>query len=217
MMTGMIGELGGFIHRYVPAKGEGVTTTLLLLHGTGGSETDMLSLAMELLPEAAMLSARGKVLEGGNRRFFRRVAEGVFDLEDLKFRTYELANFVTTACEAYHLDPTGVVAVGYSNGANIAAGLLLLRPEVLEGAVLFRPMTPLVPKDLPDLSGVPVLISAGLHDPLVSREESGRLADLLTRATADVGLRWLPAGHELSQEDVDLAREWLREKKGVLG
>src|SRR5687767_12070839 len=146
-----------FVHQFLPAKAEGAPT-LLLLHGTGGDEHDLLDLGRALNPRAALLSPRGQVLENGMPRFFRRLAEGVFDLDDLRQRTHNLAAFVAHASEAYQFDPQRVIAVGYSNGANIAASALLLHPQVLAGAVLFHAMVPLVPKELPDLRGVPVFM-----------------------------------------------------------
>jgi phospholipase/carboxylesterase len=195
-----------FIHEFVAGKSN---RTLLLLHGTGGSERDLIPLGRELDPEASLLSPRGKVLENGMPRFFRRLAEGVFDLEDLQKRSHELADFVTSAAQHYKIDSKRVVAVGYSNGANIAASMLLLRPEILSGAILFRAMVPLVPETMPDLSAARVLISEGDHDPIVSAAEAGRLAGLFRNAGADVTIRFFPSGHELTGEDVDLAREWL--------
>src|SRR5207248_4811142 len=147
-----------FIHEFVAGSSP---RTLLLLHGTGGSERDLIPLGRELDPSASLLSPRGKVLENGMPRFFRRLAEGVFDLDDLKTRTQELAEFVAAAARHYEFDADEVVAVGYSNGANIAASILLLRPKVLRAAVLFRAMVPLLPKDLPDLSPVRVWVGAG--------------------------------------------------------
>src|SRR5438093_4095070 len=132
-----------FIHQLVPGNSK---RTLLLLHGTGGNERDLIPLGHDLDPNASLLSPRGKVLENGMPRFFRRLAEGVFDLEDLQKRTHELADFVVSAAEHYKIDIKHIVAVGYSNGANIAASILLLRPEVLSAAVLFRAMVPLVPE-----------------------------------------------------------------------
>src|ERR1700736_7069237 len=144
-----------FIHEFVPGGSE---RTLLLLHGTGGNERDLIPLGRELDPSASLLSPRGKVLENGMPRFFRRLAEGVFDLEDLKKRTHELADFVIAAAQFYKIDMKNIVAVGYSNGANIAASMLLLRPEVLSAAILFRAMVPLVPETQPNLSSVHVWI-----------------------------------------------------------
>ncbi len=149
-----------FIHHFAPGTSG---RTLLLLHGTGGTEMDMVPLGERLDPAAALLSPRGKSPENGMPRFFRRLAEGVFDEQDLIFRTHELAGFVEGAARTYNFDPRRVVAVGYSNGANIAGALLLLRPGILAGAALLRPMVPLVPAELPKLDGVPVLISAGMR------------------------------------------------------
>jgi len=184
--------------------------TLLLLHGTGGSEHDLLPLAEELMPGAGVLSPRGKVLERGMPRFFRRLAEGVFDLDDLRQRTAELADFVAQASGRYHFDPTRVVAVGFSNGANIAGSLLLLAPGVLGGAVLFRAMVPIVPDPLPTIPRTPVLISNGRVDPLVPVAETERLAALLRSAGAEVTLEWHQAGHQLVPDDVAKARAWMQ-------
>ena len=197
-----------FIHEFVSGKSN---RTLLLLHGTGGNERDLIPLGHELDPDASLLSPRGKVLENGMPRFFRRLSEGVFDLEDLEKRTHELADFVTSAAQNYKIDTKRIVAVGYSNGANIAASMLLLRPEILSAAILFRAMVPLIPETTPDLSATRVLISEGDHDPIVSAAEAGRLAGLLRGAGADVTIRFFQSGHELSANDADLAREWLND------
>src|SRR5437762_1308737 len=184
-----------FIHEFVHGISNG---TLLLLHGTGGNERDLIPLGRELDPNAALLSPRGKVLENGMPRFFRRLAEGVFDLEDLKFRTNELADFVTAAGEHFGFSSDNVVAVGYSNGANIAASMLLLRPEILGAAILFRAMVPLVPDKLPELSSVHVWIGAGDQDPIIPPSEAQRLVELLRRAGAEVTIRFFNAGHGLT-------------------
>jgi predicted esterase/catechol 2,3-dioxygenase-like lactoylglutathione lyase family enzyme len=197
-----------FEHQFVPARAEGAPT-LLLLHGTGGNEYDLLDLGRALYPGAALLSPRGQVLENGMPRFFRRLAEGVFDLDDLRRRTHDLAEFVAAAAEAYQIDPRRVIAAGYSNGANIAASLLLLRPETLAGAVLFHAMVPLVPEQLPDLSGVPVFMAAGRTDPMIPAPQTERLAQLLREAGADVELQWQPGGHTLAQAEVQAAKTWL--------
>jgi predicted esterase len=199
-----------FIHEFVPGKSE---RTLFLLHGTGGNERDLISLGRELDPNAALLSPRGKVLENGMPRFFRRLAEGVFDLEDLKSRTHELADFLAAAAQHYGFAIDNVVAVGYSNGANIAASMLLLRPEILSAAILFRAMVPLVPETQPNLSAGRVWIGAGAHDPIIPTAETKRLAELLRGAGADVTVRYFQAGHELTQADVEAAQEWLRKLK----
>jgi predicted esterase len=195
-----------FIHEFVPGNSG---RTLLLLHGTGGNERDLIQLGRELDPRAALLSPRGKVLENGMPRFFRRLAEGVFDLEDLKIRTNELADFVRAAAQHYGFVSDNIVAVGYSNGANIAASLLLLRPEILSAAILFRAMVPLVPDKQPKLSSMRVWIGAGRDDPIIPTSETKRLAELLRKAGADVTIRHFPAGHGLTMADVEAARDWL--------
>jgi phospholipase/carboxylesterase len=195
-----------FIHEFVPGTSD---RTLLLLHGTGGNEHDLIPLGRELDSNAALLSPRGKVLENGMPRFFRRLAEGVFDIEDLKQRTNELAEFIAAAAQHYKLAADQVVAVGYSNGANIAASTLLLRPEILHAAILFRAMVPLVPENLPNLRSVRVWISAGDQDPIIPVSEAQRLVELLRRAGADVTIRFANATHGLTDADVKAARHWL--------
>ena len=197
-----------FIHAFVPGTSN---RTLLLLHGTGGNERDLIALGRELDPNAALLSPRGKVLENGMPRFFRRLAEGVFDLEDLKYRANELADFVAAAGEHYGFTSDNVVAVGYSNGANIAASMLLLRPEILGAAILFRAMVPLVPDKLPDLSSVCVWIGAGNQDPIIAPSETQRLVSLLRSAKADVTIRFFDAGHGLTNDEIDTAGRWLKD------
>jgi predicted esterase len=202
----------GFTHRYVPSldKGDKAGLTLLLLHGTGGNEDDLLTLGHELDSSAGLLSPRGKILEGGRiPRFFRRLAEGVFDIEDLKFRTHELAGFVDEASRIYGFDARKVIAVGYSNGANIAASILFLKPQTLSSAILFRAMVPLVPDNLPDLSDKRIFMSSGLRDPIATRQEAETLSGLLKQARAVVDLQWQNSGHELTQDDVHAAKQWL--------
>jgi len=198
----------GFVHVFEPATQPGAPT-LLLLHGTGGNEHDLIPLGRLIDPTAALLSPRGKVLERGMPRFFRRLSEGVFDEEDLKLRTAELAGFVAAAATRFGFDPGSIIAVGFSNGANIAASLLLLAPGLLAGAVLFRAMVPLVPNPLPSLAGTSVLLSNGRLDTLIQPAETDRLAALLRSAGVDLTLVWQPGGHQLAQGDVDGAREWL--------
>jgi phospholipase/carboxylesterase len=195
-----------FVHEFVPGSSK---RTLLLLHGTGGNERDLIPLGREIDPTAAFLSPRGKVLENGMPRFFRRLAEGIFDEEDLKRRTHELADFVGAAAKHYEFAADQVVAVGYSNGANIAASLLLLRPETLRAAILFRAMVPLVPGKLPDLSLLRVWIGAGTHDPIIPTSETQRLVELLRGAGADVTIRFFDAGHNLTNDEIEIARDWL--------
>jgi predicted esterase len=198
-----------FLHEFVPAAVPNAST-LLLLHGTGGTERDLLGLGRRLAPQAALLSPRGQIVEQGMARFFRRLAEGVFDTEDLIARTHQLADFVAEAGTAYGFDPSRVIAVGFSNGANIAASLLLLHPNVLAGAILFAPMVPLEPQSLLSLSGVPVFLGAGRQDPLVPVENAERLAQILRDAGASVTLHWHPGGHALTPDTVSAAATWLK-------
>ena len=202
----------GFIHKFIPSEGRNDqnSLTLLLLHGTGGDETDLIPIARMLdITNASILSPRGKVIENGMPRYFRRLSEGIFDIEDLKFRTNELAEFVQNASKTYALNLNRIVAIGYSNGANIAASVLLLRPEILSNAILFRPMIPLVPNTLPKLSSKRVLISAGSHDPIVDSYQTKDLFDLLEKVGAKVSIQWQNSGHELTQRDIVAARKWL--------
>jgi phospholipase/carboxylesterase/glyoxalase family protein len=197
-----------FIHVYEPpSAADG--TILLLLHGTGGNEQDLLSLAEVLAPEAGVLSPRGKVLERGMPRFFRRLAEGVFDIDDLKFRTGELADFLLASATRYRFDVRQLIAVGFSNGANIAGSTLLLRPDALTAGILFRAMVPLVPEPRPALTGSRVLVSNGTQDPLVTAAETERLVTLFRDSGAAADLVWQDAGHQLAQGDVTAARQWL--------
>jgi phospholipase/carboxylesterase len=198
----------GFVHRYVPGEDES-GPTLLLLHGTGGNEEDLVPLGETLAPGAAFLSPRGKVSEYGAPRFFRRLAEGVFDHEDLLFRTHELAEFVQAAAKEYGFDASKVVAAGYSNGANVAASTILLHPGLLRGAILFRAMVPFEPDVTPNLSGMPIFLAAGRMDRMIPPDNTQRLADILLEAGADVDLRWRDTGHPLTYEDVAEAKAWL--------
>jgi phospholipase/carboxylesterase len=193
-------------HRFVPADDPSLPP-LLLLHGTGGSEDDLLPLGRAVSPGAALLSPRGAVLENGMPRFFRRLAEGVFDEEDLRRRTDELAAFVTAARARYGIGAP--VALGFSNGANIAAALLLRHPGLLRDAVLLRAMVPFADPPAGDLAGTPVLMLSGAADPIIPAANSATLATKLLEAGAAVTHRVLPLGHGLSQMDVNLARDWI--------
>jgi phospholipase/carboxylesterase len=198
-----------FTYRYEPATAAGLPT-VLALHGTGGDEHDLIPIVQVIAPGAAVISPRGNVLEQGMPRFFRRLAEGVFDEEDLARRTIDLGDFLVAAARHHGLDPARIAAVGYSNGANIAASLLLARPVALAGAVLLRPMVPFEPARVPDLSGRRILISAGERDPIIPRPLTARLAQLLTAGGAEVATRWYPGGHALSQREIADAAEWFR-------
>lgn len=200
------GDLG-FVHRFEPGSGR---DTLLVLHGTGGDENDLIPLARSLAPDAALLSPRGQVLEQGMPRFFRRLAMGVFDEADLLQRTADLGRFVRAAAAHYRFDPARVLALGYSNGANIAAALLLMDGTALAGAALLRAILPLEPPSLPDLTGKPVLMAAGRNDPYAPVARVEKLAALLTRAGAKVQLDWSDGGHGLEPGELDAVASWLR-------
>jgi phospholipase/carboxylesterase len=194
-----------FIHRFEP--GTSTAAPLLLLHGTGGNEDDLLPLGKALAPDRALLSPRGKVLENGMPRFFRRLAEGVFDEQDVIKRAHELADFIVEAGKAYKLAKP--IAVGFSNGANVAAAILLLRPEALSGAVLLRAMVPLAKPPQAELAQKPVLIISGASDPIIPASNAKLLATMLKNAHADVRHEILPTGHNLTQNDVTIATKWL--------
>jgi len=216
-----------FKHRFVPSpylkqqhttsnfnqkqkiKDNNDSLTFILLHGTGGNEDDLIPVGQMLSSSASLLSPRGKVLENGMPRFFKRLAEGVFDMEDLKFRTKELADFVKDASKEYSFNLNKTIAVGFSNGANIAASLLLSYPEILKGAILFRAMVPFIPENMPDLSSKKVLLSAGKFDPIVSKSQIEGLLNILQKSGADVTLKWQQSGHNLTQKDIFDAKEWL--------
>ena len=198
-----------FVHVFVPATDAAERRTILLLHGTGGNERDLLQLGGMIAPGAALLGVRGQVLENGMPRFFRRLAEGVFDEADVIRRAGDLAAFVTDAAAVHGFDASSVVALGYSNGANIAAAMLLLHPTVLSGAMLLRAMVPLEPAERPALSGVRVLLSEGAFDPIIPPDNGSRLGAMLTEAGATVQLHWEQAAHGLTQGDVTVAQHWL--------
>ncbi len=200
-----------FVHRFVPAQTPDAPT-LLLLHGTGGDENDLLPVGRMLDERAALLSPRGKVLEYGMPRFFRRLAEGVFDHEDLMNRTQEIAGFVERAVDEYGIDQRRLFAVGFSNGANIAASLLLTYPRLLAGAILLRAMVPFEPDRAPDLSEIPVYLAAGRSDQMVPPENTERLAQVLREAGADVTLDWQPGGHGIGPDEIQAARNWFADR-----
>ncbi len=183
---------------------------LLLLHGTGGNERDLLPLAELIAPSASVLGVRGNVSENGMPRFFRRLAEGVFDEPDLIARTHELNEFLDAAATEYQFDRRNIVAVGYSNGANIAASLLFHDKQSLHGAILHHAMVPLRSIDLPDLTGVPVFMASGTNDPIVPRAESEELGSLLSGAGATVELHWENNGHQLTASEVHAAAAWFK-------
>ncbi|RHW30912.1 alpha/beta hydrolase [Lysinibacillus yapensis] len=181
---------------------------LLLLHGTGGDENGLLPLAEIVDPEASVLSVRGNVLENGMPRFFRRLAEGVFDEEDLVFRTNELNQFLEDAAKEYKFNRQNIVAIGYSNGANIAASLLFHYKDALKGAILHHPMVPRRGIELPDLKEAKVFIAAGTNDPICPQQESVELRELLEDAGASVEILWENHGHQLTMTEVQAAKQW---------
>lgn len=205
-----------YVHRWEPAAEAG-QPTLLLLHGTGGDENDLVPLARLIAPAASLLSVRGNVREQGMPRFFRRLREGVFDLEDLARRTVELSDFVGAASARYGFPLEELYALGFSNGANIAASLLLSRPQALAGGILIRAMVPFEPQGPADLRGKGVLLSQGREDPLIPTASAERLADLLRHGGAEVELAWQPVGHALSRGDVTAAHRWLAARASASG
>ncbi len=199
----------GFIHRFIPAEAED-KTPLLLLHGTGGNESDLIPVGLQLSPGAALLSPRGKILENGMPRFFKRRAEGVFDVDDLNARTEELGDFLDAARKHYGIAKP--MAVGFSNGANVAWSLMLARPDALAGAILLRGMLPFDPPQQPALNGVPVLIINGSMDPIVPPETHEHLAATLRDRGADVRYEILPASHQLTRQDLAIVTDWLKHR-----
>jgi phospholipase/carboxylesterase len=199
----------GFIHRFVPARDSASGETLLVLHGTGGDENDLIGIGQAVAPGAAILSPRGNVLENGAPRFFRRLSEGVFDPKEVRARADELARFVRSAIFAYRLDAERIFALGYSNGANIASTVMLTEPGILQGSILLRPMLVYEPTEQNDLSGSAVFISAGRMDPIVPTTSVDRLASFFEAAHAEVTLKWQLAGHSLLPSEVREAAEWL--------
>jgi phospholipase/carboxylesterase len=203
----MTGDLG-FIHRFRPAA-PGVRDTLLVLHGTGGNEDDLIGIAQTVAPGAAIISPRGKVLEAGAPRFFRRLAEGVFDPAEVRSRGEELAGFIRAAVTRYELDSEHIIALGYSNGANIASTVMLIDPDVIHAAVLLRPMLVFEPEERTDLAGKGVLLSAGRVDRIVPVESVEKLVHLLEDRGAEVTLKWQLGGHNLVPSELKEAAEWL--------
>jgi phospholipase/carboxylesterase/glyoxalase family protein len=199
----------GFIHRFVPSDEPESADTLVVLHGTGGDENDLIGIGQAVAPGAAILSPRGNVLENGAPRFFRRLSEGVFDPKEVHSRAEELARFIRAATITYRLAPTRIFALGYSNGANVASTVMLVEPDVFRGAVLLRPMLVYEPGERSDLSGSAVFISSGRMDPIVPADSVERLAQLLETAGADVTLKWQLTGHNLTPSEVRDAADWL--------
>lgn len=205
--------MGGLEVKHIFQKGNDTSKpTLLILHGTGGNELDMLPIAGMIDNDASVLSVRGNVLENGMPRFFRRIAEGVFDEEDLVYRTQELNEFLDKAAKEYEFDRNNIVAIGYSNGANIAASLLFHYEDALKGAILHHPMVPRRGIELPNLTGKSVFIAAGTNDPICPAQESEELKSLLEDAQANVEIHWENYGHQLTRTEIEAARDWYEDK-----
>ena len=199
----------GFIHRFVPAEDKTSAETLVVLHGTGGDENDLIGIGQAVAPGAAMLSPRGNVLENGAPRFFKRLAEGVFDREEVRSRAEELSRFIRAAISKYGFNPERVFALGYSNGANVASTVMFIEPGLFRGAIMFRPMVVFEPDEHPDLSGAGIFISAGRLDPIVPTKSVERLAELFEASRAEVTLKWQQAGHNLLPSEARDAADWL--------
>lgn len=195
-----------FKHKWLPGTGG---KTLLLLHGTGGDENDLIPLGQTLDPTANLLSPRGRIDEHGANRFFRRIREGVFDQENMRQETEALAAFLKAAAKEYGFDPEQVYAVGFSNGANIGASLMFRHPELLRGGFLMRAMVPFEPETAPSLMGIRVLIASGESDPIVSRDQAEGLATIFVQGGADVEHLWVPVGHNLTRQELEHAKAWL--------
>ncbi|HVS60004.1 MAG TPA: alpha/beta hydrolase [Gemmatimonadaceae bacterium] len=204
----MTGDLG-FIHRFVPAEDKTSAEMLVVLHGTGGDENDLIGIGQAIAPGAAILSPRGNVLENGAPRFFKRLAEGVFDPKEVRSRGEELACFIRAAISKYALNPARIFALGYSNGANVASTVMFIEPGLLQGAILFRPMLVFEPDERPNLSGAGVFVSAGRMDPIVPVKSVERLVELFEASRAEVTLKWQLAGHNLLPSEVREAADWL--------
>jgi len=201
----------GFTHLYKPSSEPLGKKTILLLHRTGGDEESLLPVADFLMPQSSVLSPRGRVLENGMPRFFKRHSEGVFDMEDLRIGTRELAGFIKNSLVEYGIETDDLIAVGYSNGANIASSVIFSYPGLLKTAALFHPMIPFIPKTSPDLSGTRVLITAGRNDPIVAVEETEKLASLYRDYSAAVDLFWHNSGHSLTRGELEAAKSFLSE------
>ncbi len=199
----------GFVHRFLPPRGAASADTLLVLHGTGGDENDLISLGQTVAPGAAILSPRGNVLENGAPRFFKRLAEGVFDPKEVRARAEELARFIRASVSRYALDPERIFALGYSNGANVASTVMFIDPGLMKGTIFLRPMVVFEPEKLVDLSGSSVFISAGRMDPIVPVSSVERLVEMLESARARVTLKWQMVGHSLVPSEVSEAAAWL--------
>lgn len=200
----------GFIHRFLPATDPARRATILLLHGTGGDENDLISFGQTIAPGAALLSPRGGTTENGSPRFFRRIAEGRFDPEEVRTRAADLAAFIRAAATEYKLDSDAIFALGYSNGANIASTVMFTEPSLLRGAILFRPMVVLDISEKNSLAGRSVFIAAGRLDPIVPGHQPEELATMFRDRAAAVTISWQLGGHNLTPADIREAAQWFQ-------
>jgi phospholipase/carboxylesterase len=198
----------GFVHHFIPSTRK-TNEVILLLHGTGGDENYLLNIGRRISPRAAILTPRGNVFDNGSNRFCLRSPDGVFDIADVKLRIDELANFITNAAKRYKFDVNRLSVIGYSNGASIAAGVILTRPGILKRVVLFHPGLPLTPQILPDLSSTRALITYGDNDTVVKPGESQALANLLKKCRARVVVYRHNKHHELEDSEITAAKRFL--------
>lgn len=201
--------INNFIHLYKKGTND---ITFCLLHGTGGDETDLIPIASMIDSAANVLGIRGNVSEHGMNRFFKRIAEGIFDEEDIKFQSKQLTDFLNDASLKYEFDLKKTIFLGYSNGANIAASILFLHPDIAQYAILMRPMVPLIPENNPDLHEHSIIVTAGEHDSIMPKDNTKKLIDMFISYNADVEAVWLDAGHRLTQEDIEKAKAWYEKK-----
>lgn len=207
----MKADIENFTHQFIPGQESNTPFTLLLLHGNGGTESDLLLLGRALAPHAPLLSPRGRIIENGKPRFYRLISPADFEVTDLRVRADELASFVRTAAGVYHFDADNLVGVGHSNGANMAVALMLLHPSLLRAGILFRPQpqVPLISNPRPNFENRPILLVAGRNDVEIPSVEIEHLAELLRRSGANVTIKWHSGGHDLTNEEINLARDWL--------
>ena len=196
------------LHQYIHQPGNGGGPTLVLLHGTGGDAANFLRFGRLLAPDATMLSVQGPVLEHGAARFFRRMGEGVYDMEDLKQRTGDLGDFLTAAFSKHNIDPAKAVGVGYSNGANILVNLAFERPGLLPKLALAHPLIPYEPP-MTNLANHEVLITAGRRDPISPAPLTLQLEAALRSRGATVEMVWRPGGHEIDGGEIEAIRGFL--------
>ncbi len=181
----------------------------VLFHGTGGDEHDLVPLVKAMHPDAGVLSLRGEVNEHGMNRFFKRIRPGVFDLEDLARRTNDINQFLDEVSKKYDFKKQDLIAIGYSNGANMIASLLMQCGPIIKGAVLMHPMVPRRDLDKQDLSDISILVTAGKHDAICPVSETNDLVTLLTEMNANILVKWFSGGHEITQYEVETIKDWI--------